>query len=128
MRLFCAIFFVVGFLSFADAAETNAVALIFRQYDQTNTSKILDHFFEMMDSMPASKTPPPPGRLVMAFHLFPDGHIGDIKVESTTVDEARVKICKKAIMDLSPLAPWSQAIRQAYTNDLRVVHFTFDFR
>jgi len=116
----------------ADATETNIVTTIFHQYDETNFSKISDRFFELMDSTPSYKTSPPPGPapggVIMAFHLFPDGHIDDLKVESATVEEARVKVCKKAILDLSPFVSWSKNIRQAYTNDFRPIHYTFDFR
>ena len=132
MRLFYILFLVVGFMFRAAGAETNAVTLIFQHYDQTNISKISDHFFELMDSAPSFKTQPPPGpapgRVIMTFHLFPDGHIDDLKVESATVEEARVQICKKAILDLSPFAKWPKDLRQSYTNDFRPIHYTFDFR
>ena len=47
MRLFYILFLVVGFMFRAAGAETNAVTLIFQHYDQTNISKISDHFFEL---------------------------------------------------------------------------------
>lgn len=132
MKLFYILISIFGLLSCADAAETNAVTSVFHHYDETNISKISDHFIELMDSMPPYKRQSPrgsvPGRVDMTFHLHADGKIDDLNVESTTVEEARVEICKKAILDLAPFASWPTDIRRAFTNDFRVVHYTFNFR
>ena len=99
---------------------------IFKQYDNAFLEKITDHWYQMLDSMP-SKTPHRAGKVVLEFRLFPDGHVSDLKVDSSDVEASLVEPCKKAVTDSAPFASWTADIRQAYTNDFRVIHFTFYF-
>jgi hypothetical protein len=127
MKLFRAITLVIGFAAVAIAQETNAtIHAIFKQYDIAVLQKITDHWYEILDSMP-SKAPRPVGKVVLGFHLFPDGHVSDLQVDSSDVEASLVEPCKKAVADSAPFASWTKEIRQAYTNDLRVLHFTFYF-
>lgn len=117
MRLFCAIVFVVGFVTFAIAQETNAtIHAIFKDYDGAFLSKITDHWFESLDSAPP-KTPLPAGKVVVEFHLYPDGHISDLTGKSSTVEESYVALCKKAVTNSAPFESWSPLIRLAYASN-----------
>ena len=125
MKSFCVIFLVIGLASITMAQETNAtIRANFEQYDAAVVSKILDHWFKILDSLPP-KTLQPAGKVVLEFRLFTDGHIGDLKVDSSTVDKSQAALCKKAIVDSVPFASWPKEMRQAYTNDFRIIHYTF---
>lgn len=133
MQTYCVIFLVIGFAFMAVADGANAkidaifpVHAIFRQYDDVVINKITERWYHILD-VPV-KNPPPAGKVVMEFRLFPDGHVSDLKVDSSTVEESRVASCKKAITDSAPFASWTKEIRQAYTNDSRIIHFTFTYQ
>ena len=127
MKLFRAITLVIGFAAAAVAQDTNAtIHAVFKQYDSAFLEKITDHWYQMLDSMP-SKTPHQAGKVVLEFRLFPDGHVSDLKVDSSDVEASLVEPCKKAVIDSAPFASWTADIRQAYTNDFRVIHFAFYF-
>lgn len=111
----------------AIAQETNAtIHAIFKGYDNAFLKKITDRWYQMLDSMPP-KGPLLAGKVVLEFRLFPDGHVSDLKVDSSDVEASLAELCKKAVTDSAPFASWTKEIRQAYTNDFRVVHFTFYF-
>ena len=95
MKLFRAIILVIGFAAMAVAQETNAtVHAIFKGYDNAFLEKISDHWYQILDSM-APKAPRPVGKVVLEFRLFPDGHVSDLKVDSSDVEASLVEPCKR---------------------------------
>ena len=128
MKLHHLIFLVAGFALVADAdiITTNAPAS-FRQYDNAVVTKVSNHWYQMMDTN-LFETPPPAGQAKLEFRLFSDGHVRDIRVDSATVEERRVALCRRAILDCAPFADWPKEMRQTYTNDYRVIYFTFTFQ
>jgi hypothetical protein len=128
MKIYCLVFLVAGFAFSTVADETNAPANpISHDYDHAVLTKISDHWQQMMDTN-LFATPPPVGQAKLEFRLFSDGRVSDIKVDSATVEERRITLCKQAILDCAPFADWPKEMRQAYTNDYRIIHFTFTFQ
>jgi hypothetical protein len=127
MKLFYATIFVFGFVCVAFTQETNAsIRAIFKDYDFAARSKIIDHWSASLDSIPPT-TPQPSGKVVVEFRLFPDGHVSDLKASSSTVDDRYVSLCNQAITNSAAFESWSPLIRLAYTNDFRVIRYTFDY-
>ncbi|HEY2082013.1 MAG TPA: hypothetical protein VGI88_04460 [Verrucomicrobiae bacterium] len=127
MKIGYIIVLVLG-LAFRSLAEvTNAAPhSVFHDYDQAVLTKISGRWYGMMDAV--QETQSPAGKAVLEFRVFPDGHVGDLKVDSSTVGGNQVALCKKAILDSAPFPKWTKEIREGYTNDFRVIHFTFSFR
>ncbi len=95
MKTYCAIIFAIGLAIIAVADQTNApVNPIFGQYDHALKDRILWHWTELLNAMPV-KTPPPTGKVVMQFRLFPDGHVSDLKIDNSTIEETQVALCKR---------------------------------
>ena len=127
MKLGCTIVFVLGFVSMTVAQETNsAIHAIFKSYDRAVLSKITDLWYQSLDSS-SPKTPQPSGKVIVEFRLFPDGHISDLTAKSSVVGESYVALCKQAVTNATPFESWSKEMRLVYTNDFRVMHFTFDY-
>ncbi len=107
-EIYYAICLVAGFTLTVLAGETNtSIPSIFHQYDNAVLNKITDHWFKALDSVRFANSPPY-GKVAVEFHLFPDGHISDLKVDSSTVEENRVALCKMAILDSIPFAIWTK--------------------
>jgi hypothetical protein len=125
MKLFYSIVLIIGFATAAVAQDTNAtIQVIFKQYDHDVLQKITKHWYQMIDSMP-QKDSSLVGKVALEFHLFPDGHVSDLKVDSSNLEASFIEPCKRAVTDSAPFASWTKDIRQAYTDDFRVIHFTF---
>ena len=127
MRICSIIFFALfAFKTMAGDidAPTNAIV---EKYDAAVVDKISWQWGEILNAM-TFKTPPPVGKIVLEFRLFPDGHVSDLKVDSTNAEESLVAPCKKAVLDSVPFPSWTKEMRQVYTNDYRLIHYTFYYR
>jgi hypothetical protein len=113
----------------AMAGDTNAPSNpVLQKYVNAAGDKIAWRWFEIVNAMPVM-TPPPTGRIVMSFRIFPDGHISDLKTVSTnTVDERLVAPCKRAVLDSVPFANWSKEMLQVCTNGFCVMRFPFVYK
>jgi TonB family protein len=102
-------------------APTNSV---FGPYDSRFVNAIEHHWRELLDASPWSSTTKK-GEVAVDFRLHADGHVSDFRIAHSTADEKVDLICQKAVLESSPFAPWPQEMRQAVTNNLREIHFTF---
>jgi hypothetical protein len=65
------------------------------------------------------------GRVVLQFHLNPDGRITDMKVLENTVGETLGLLCQKAVLDPSPFDKWPREMRLLVDKDYRDIQFAF---
>ena len=106
------------------SAPTNSVT---KKYDAAVLDKISGRWFEIVDAMSATNRPVA-GRVELEFRVRPDGHVSNLRVVGTNVNDVLIAPCKKAVLDSAPFASWSKEMRQACTNDFRVLRMPFYYK
>ena len=64
------------------------------------------------------------GKVVLQFHLHPDGSITEMNVAETTVGEMLSLLCQRAVLDTQPFAAWPADMRRLLGSMLSIT-FTF---
>ncbi|MGZ5529119.1 MAG: hypothetical protein ACXWJB_10645 [Limisphaerales bacterium] len=84
------------------------------------------------DGLICAASPPAPtnGAVSVDFRLLPDGHVSDLRVINTTVDDRFTTVCKQAIFQSAPFEPYPKALWGSgpSTNGSRMIHFDFKFQ
>ena len=65
------------------------------------------------------------GHVIIAFRLFSDGRISDLRVLNTDVDTVLTLACQSAIDTPAPYEKWPSDMRRFFGQDYRDVQFTF---
>ncbi len=107
-----------------DADSTlDAIATPFGEYDRQVVEAIKNRWFDLLDSKEFSRDRT--GRVVIEFNLRSDGRITDVRVVENDVGDLLSYVCKSAILDPAPFAPWPSDMRRFLGTDVRDVRFTF---
>lgn len=104
-------------------SSLNAIATPFGEYDREVIEAIKDHWYALLDSKEFARDRT--GRVVVEFDLNYDGRVTNLRVIESNVGDLLSYVCKSAIMDPAPFAPWPSDMRRFLGSDVRDVRFTF---
>ena len=107
-----------------EIASLDARATPFGEYDNALVDAISVRWWRLLeDRIYASDAR---GKVILQFHLHPDGRITEMNVAgSTTTEEIWSLICQKAVLDNAPFPPWPSDMRRSMPGDVRSMQFTF---
>jgi hypothetical protein len=108
-----------GAVRISDSPTNTAVA-----YDSKIINAIQWHWYELFDAEPGLLRKNK-GVVAITFRLCDNGCVSDVRIDRRTVAEKTALICRQAILEAAPFAPWPLEVRTAATNSFRDVHFTF---
>jgi hypothetical protein len=95
----------------------------FGMYDAAFIAAVENRWIALLDNM--SYDGYRRGRVVLQFHLNPDGRISDMKVLENNVGETLGLLCQKAVLDPSPFDKWPREMRLLVDKDYRDIQFAF---
>jgi outer membrane biosynthesis protein TonB len=101
----------------------DAIATPFGEYDREVIEAIKFRWETLLDSKSFSRDRT--GRVVVEFNLNSDGRVTDLHVVESDVGDLLSYVCKSAIIDPAPFAPWPTDMRRFLGTDVRSVRFAF---
>jgi hypothetical protein len=102
--------------------ELSQAKSTFKNYDAVFIYSVEQKWYELIDS---TNLPPKRGVVVLKFHLNSDGSISSIKIGKSSLNEAFISLCQKALLNISPCKPWPDEMRKKVGKDYREIAFTF---
>jgi outer membrane biosynthesis protein TonB len=97
-----------------------------QRYDGDLRSRVNGRWRSLLDAA----SPPVPagasGVVTVGFRLLQDGHISDIRVVHTTVDDRLTTMCQSAILESAPFEPYP-SLGHVATNSYREISFDFKY-
>jgi len=94
----------------------------FQDYDQKLVSDISQKWHALLDKEKYDDSDN--GKLVVAFKLYQDGNVSDIKLSGNT-NALAAPCCVQAIKDCSPFPKWPDVMRSIVNTNFREINFTF---
>ncbi|MGH7950943.1 MAG: hypothetical protein ACREFE_03345 [Limisphaerales bacterium] len=101
----------------------DAKATPFGQYDAALVEAVTQHWYDLLDSQRFAMDRT--GKVTLQFHLNYDGSISDVKVLENTVGDLLGYVCRDAITEPAPFAPWPEDMRRMVGKNYREITFTF---
>ncbi len=92
------------------------------EYDDAMIQAIQDRWYGLLDQRDYASDSR--GRVVLQFVLHFDGRVSDMNIAENTAGEVLGLICRKAVEDNSPFAPWPSDMRRML-GETRHIQFTF---
>jgi outer membrane biosynthesis protein TonB len=105
-----------------EVAGLDARATPFGSYDAALIEAISQRWYSLLDERDYASDSR--GKVVLQFHLHYDGRVTDMNVAENTVGELLSLLCRKAVFDPSPFAPWPSDMRRLM-GESRRIQFTF---
>ena len=104
-------------------SSLDAKATPFGAYDAAFVEAVSQRWYDLLDSrrFALDRT----GRVMLRFHLNYNGSIADMEVLENTVGDLLCYVCREAITDPAPYAPWPGDMRREMGVDYREITFTF---
>ena len=96
----------------------------FGAYDAAIVDAVASRWYQILDSHHVQA---PVAPITLKCLQFSDGQVGDTTIISGDAGNDLVEICRRAIVESSPWAPWPADLRRAASKDYRVLQFTFYF-
>jgi hypothetical protein len=96
-------------------------------YENSIKATISGYYYMLMSTSFPHHTTFPEGKVVLKFRLYPDGHVSDVNVVESTMDDSMVAICKRAILDTAPFEPWPESMRRRVHWDYVSIPYVFYF-
>lgn len=107
-----------------NAASADGAATPLRAYDATVLDAIKKRWYGLIDER-KDKSRLRPGKVVVRFRQYSDGHVGDLVITQADVRPLLVEFCRRAILETSPYAPWPPEIQRMSPRNYREIEFTF---
>jgi hypothetical protein len=111
----------------ANPAPTNLPAgdSLFSEYDAAVIGAIEKKWGDLTggERLKSDRT----GRVVVQFHLHPDGTVSDITTVENDVDVASGSVCEQSVKDAAPFAPWPPEMVKMVGTDYREITFKFNY-
>ncbi|MCS7090344.1 MAG: hypothetical protein RMN51_08570 [Verrucomicrobiota bacterium] len=95
----------------------------FGDYDAAFVRAVADRWYALLEAKRYAGYQR--GKVVLRFHLHPDGRVTDLQVVESTVGLDLSLLCEMAVLDPAPYAPWPRELRRLVEGDRRKVQFTF---
>lgn len=95
----------------------------FGAYDVTVIKAVQERWFALLDRNPGLR--PRTGRVIVAFKLFRDGSVSNVKVVKSSGEGVEEYLCQQAVNDSKPFPSWPASA--AINNDFRDMQFTFQY-
>lgn len=97
----------------------------FGAYDQAIVAAIQKRWYDLLDAREIARSHK--GRVVLVFRLYSDGRIADMNERENEVTALLGLMCRRAVEDPSPYAPWPSDLRRLVGRDFREVRFVFHY-
>jgi outer membrane biosynthesis protein TonB len=94
----------------------------FGAYDRALIDAVCQRWYSLLDQNQYIENTQ--GKVVLQFHLHPDGTITEMNVAENTVGEMLCLLCQRAILDPQPFAPWPADMKRMLGSS-RSIQFTF---
>jgi hypothetical protein len=104
-------------------ASMDTKATPFGSYDAAIIAAIQKRWYDILDS--GDHVRGRSGKVVIDFHLMPDGRVTAVRMSESDVGDLLALICERSIIDPSPFDPWPSDLRRLVQGDYREVRFTF---
>jgi TonB family protein len=123
---------VVGFCFclFAGCAARNPInesePPILQEYDAVIFDTIQKKWHDILDKQ--KFTEDRSGKVVVQFHLNPNGSVSDLKLLRNDVGEVFGYDCEEAVYKASPFNPWPPEVDELIGKNFREITFTFNYR
>lgn len=95
----------------------------FGAYDRAIIEAIQQRWWDLIESQGSLATRS--GKVVLEFRLRSDGRVTDMNISESEVGEILALLCRKAVEDPAPFAPWPSDMRRLFRENYRDVRFTF---
>ncbi len=95
----------------------------FGEYDARFYEAVCQRWFDLLDSQSFAQDRT--GKVTLRFHLNYDGTVTGMEVEENTVGELLSLVCRDAIEESAPFAPWPSDMRRMVGQNYREITFTF---
>jgi hypothetical protein len=92
-------------------------------YDQAIVEAVTDRWYSLLDSRLFAEDRT--GKVVLRFHLNYDGTVSHVEVLENTVGQLLSLVCRDAIEEAAPFAPWPGEMRRTIGANYREITFTF---
>lgn len=111
---------------FACDSESKTNLILFRTYDRVVASSIQKRWYDILNGgvYPANGKSPN-GKVVIEFHLNPDGTVSDLDTVTNTVESKLSVACSQAITNCAPFKKWTDEQKKEIGKDYRKITFTF---
>jgi len=97
-------------------------------YDEQLVNRLEMNWYDAVAALPFREIKKKSGKVKVSFILHSDGQITDLKVIESSLDEALIDACKKAVLESAPFASWTDDMIQKYKTEngvFRQIEFTF---
>ena len=98
-------------------------ATAFGAYDAAIVEAVSQRWYDLLDSRQFAQDRT--GKVTLQFHLNYDGTVTGMEVEENTVGELLSLVCRDAIEESAPFAPWPSDMRRMVGQNYREITFTF---
>jgi len=95
----------------------------FGAYDALIVEAVSQRWYDLLDSRQFAQDRT--GKVTLQFHLNYDGTVTGMDVEENTVGELLSLVCRDAIEESAPFAPWPSDMRRMVGQNYREITFTF---
>lgn len=106
-----------------DSSAFDTIATPFGEYDAQLVNAISSHWWDLLDRAGFSEDRH--GRVTVQFTLHSDGRVTDVTIMQSNVGDLLSSVCKLAIVDPAPYAPWPADMRRYFGKDSIDITFTF---
>ncbi len=98
-------------------------ATAFGAYDAAIVEAVSQRWYDLLDqhNFAMDRT----GKVTLRFHLNYDGTVTEMEVPENTVGELLSLVCRDAIEESAPFAPWPSDMRRMVGQNYREISFTF---
>lgn len=95
----------------------------FGAYDKAIIEAIQQRWWDLIEAQGSLATQS--GKVVLEFRLRSDGRVTDMNISESEVGDILALLCRKAVEDPAPFAPWPSDMRRMFRENYRDVRFTF---
>jgi TonB family protein len=110
-----------GVKRFKMDSSLDAIKTPYGDYDAEFIDAVRQRWYQLLEDHSVDQA----GRVVVEFHLHPDGRVTDLSILQSNMSDLLGLICQEAIQDPSPYRPWPLEMRLDIPKPYRDVTFTF---
>ncbi len=99
----------------------DAIKTPFGDYDAKFIDAVRTRWYQLLENRSTEGS----GRVMVEFHMHPDGRITDLTMTRNEMSDLLGLICQRAILDPAPYGPWPEEMRREIPNNVRDVTFIF---
>jgi hypothetical protein len=102
-------------------SSLDAIKTSYGDYDRDFIDAVRTRWYQLLENHSADRS----GKVVVEFHLHPDGRVTDLNIAQNEMTDLLGLICAQAIREPAPYRPWPEEMRRDFPQEFRDVTFTF---